>query len=184
MDDLDGVLEAFHRTVQSGFSYWRRVAVAAPGMGLPLGMVVAVYVDAFVDGFLIGLASSLSHHAGLVLAVANVIEMCFVGAAFSATVALCTGASRGRRVTAVSLTSAVLVAAAAIGAALGGWSRANPGVYTGFVAFGVVALLFLVTQELLIEAYEAVKDLGRKWINTVFFIGIYLVLLSNRIIPN
>ena len=50
-----------------------------------------------------------------------------------------------------------MLAGAVIGAAIGDASKATPAVFTGFVAFGVVALLFLVTHELLIEAHEALK---------------------------
>lgn len=206
MDEMETILDTFHRTVQSGFSYWRRLAVSLPSAGakLPIGLVVAVYVDAFVDGFLIGVSCALNKHAGLVLAIANVIEardgfdfirlqgshltpahrqMMFVGAAFSSTVSHCSGVGRRARMAVVCATSVVLVASAAVGGALGNVSRENPAVFTGFVSFGVVALLFLVTHELLIEAHEALKELDVTWINTVFYIGIYLVLLSNRLIP-
>jgi len=48
--------------------------------------------------------------------------------------------------------------------------------FTGFVAFGVVALLFLVTHELLIEAHESTKESEVMWISMIFFLGIYIVV--------
>jgi hypothetical protein len=42
--------------------------------------------------------------------------------------------------------------ASGLGALLAGAAQSVPAVYIGFVAFGVVALLFLVCNELLIEA--------------------------------
>lgn len=89
--------------------------------------------------------------------------MMFVGAAFSSTVSHCSGVGRRARMAVVCATSAVLVASAAVGGALGNVSRENPAVFTGFVSFGVVALLFLVTHELLIEAHEALKELDVTW---------------------
>lgn len=72
---------------------------------------------------------------------------------------------------------------ALVGAALGSVSKNVPAVFTGFVAFGTVALLFLVTHELLIEAHESTKDDDVIWINMIFFLGIYLVLILNRYLP-
>lgn len=47
-------------------------------------------------------------------------------------------------------------------------------VVTGFLVFGLVALLYLVTEELRVEAHE-VPD--RPWIAAVFFVGFLLLLL-------
>lgn len=189
MDELDAMLDTFHSSVQQGFSFWlRRMPQASDdqrlrGAPLPKGMLAAVTVDAFVDGFLIGISTSVSVHTGLVLAAANVLEMGFVGAAFAASVALCTGASKQHRHLAVAIPPLVLVAAGVIGGAVGDVSKSSPSVFVGFVAFGVVALLFLVTHELLIEAHESTKGASSLFVNLAFYIGIYAVLVFNRIVP-
>lgn len=176
MGELDAMLDKFHVSVQQGFSFWlRRMPTAADdrrlrGAPLPRGMLVAVTVDAFVDGFLIGISTSVSLHTGLVLAAANVLEMGFVGAAFAGSVSMCTGATRTQRRLAISLPPLVLVGAGIIGGAIGDVSRSEPAVFAGFVAFGVVALLFLVTHELLIEAHETIKEGNILWINLVFYL--------------
>lgn len=46
----------------------------------------------------------------------------------------------------------VMFLAAGFGAFLADAARSVPAVYVGFVSFGVVALLFLVCNELIIEA--------------------------------
>ena len=48
-----------------------------------------------------------------------------------------------------------------------------PDVVTGAFAFGLIALLYLVTEELLVEAHE-IED--RPWTSALFFVG-FLVLL-------
>jgi zinc transporter ZupT len=187
MDELEGMLDKFHNSVQQGFSFWlRRMPQASDderlrGAPLPRGMLAAVTVDSFVDGFLIGISTSVSLRTGLVLAAANILEMGFVGAAFAATVSKCTGASKQHRNLAVATPPLVLVAAGVIGGAIGDISKSNPSVFVGFVAFGVVALLFLVTHELLIEAHDSMKDSNVLFVNLAFYAGIYAVLLGQRL---
>lgn len=62
-----------------------------------------------------------------------------------------------------------------IGALLGlPISTLSAPVVTGFFAFGLVALLYLVTEELLVEAHETVD---RPWVTAMFFAGFLLILL-------
>jgi hypothetical protein len=190
MNDLDAMLHTFHKKSDDTFSRWRRrtttdvEAAARTGAPLPWSLIGPVTIDALVDGFLIGLSCALSAHAGLVLAGATCIEMAFLGAAFAATVSRCTGASLPARMAAVALPPATLVLAAAVGGALGDVSSSHPALFVAFVAFGVVELLFLVTHELLIEAHEALNGGHVWWINVWLFIGIFIVLLVNRALPD
>jgi len=186
MGELDALLHGFHEGVQEGISTWRRrgpIRTPSAGARLPVGLVAAVHVDSFVDGFLIGISCAFSHRAGLVLAVANVLEMGFIGAAYASTVAACSGTSRRMRLLVVTTPPVLLLVSAIIGAALGDFLHSYPTVFVGFVAFGVVALLFLVTHELLIEAHEATRSESVIWINCLFFLGIYLVLLLEHLLP-
>ena len=52
-----------------------------------------------------------------------------------------------------------------------------PPFVTGFLAFGLIALLYLVTEELLVEAHET-ED--RPWVTAMFFIGFLLLLLLDQ----
>ena len=47
-------------------------------------------------------------------------------------------------------------------------------VVTGFLSFGLMALLYLVTEELLVEAHEKPDNV---WITSAFFVG-FLALLA------
>jgi ZIP family zinc transporter len=190
MSGLDEMLQMFHKKTDDSFSRWRRrttgdvEAAARTGAPLPWSLIGPVTVDALVDGFLIGLSCALSAHAGLVLAGATCIEMAFLGAAFAATVSRCTGASLLSRLAAIALPPATLLLAAAAGGALGDVSSSHPALFVAFVAFGVVELLFLVTHELLIEAHEALNGGHVWWINVWLFVGIFVVLMVNRALPD
>ena len=48
----------------------------------------------------------------------------------------------------------------------------------GMISFCIVALLFLVTQELLIEAHEA-SD-GLPWVSAAFFLGVFATLVMDK----
>ncbi len=62
-----------------------------------------------------------------------------------------------------------------VGAAISSPVAALPPQYvTGFLSFGLIALLYLVTEELLVEAHETPD---RPWVAAMFFVG-FLLLLS------
>jgi len=54
----------------------------------------------------------------------------------------------------------------------------NP-LLTGFFAFGLIALLYLVTEELLVEAHETPD---RPWVTAMFFVGFLALLLLEEVI--
>lgn len=55
----------------------------------------------------------------------------------------------------------------------------SPPVVKGFFAFGLIALLYLVTEELLVEAHE-VPDCP--WVTALFFVGFLLLFLLEEVI--
>lgn len=67
--------------------------------------------------------------------------------------------------------------------ALGATTLETPTVFVGFVSFGIVALLFLVCNELIVEAKAAQGDDEKWWIGSMVFVGIYVVLMLEFLIP-
>ena len=65
-----------------------------------------------------------------------------------------------------------------VGREIGNSLQENQGVFIGFVAFSIVAILFLVTQELLREAQEFAGE--NILINMMFFVGLLLGVLMDR----
>ena len=114
--------------------------------------------------------------------IANMIEMGFLGLAVSLRVRKCTGNSSCARMSALICPPLVMLAAAVIGAVSGSAARAHPVVYIGFISFGIVALLYLVVNELLVEAREAQAGKEYWWTAMVLFVGIYSVMLLDLVI--
>jgi zinc transporter ZupT len=52
-------------------------------------------------------------------------------------------------------------------------------IFVTFVAFGVIALLYLVFNELLVEARDAQEGNVQWWVTAVVFVGFYVVLMMD-----
>jgi zinc transporter ZupT len=159
-----------------------QIAPVPAGSKLPWSLIVPVCIDAVLDGMLVGFATVASPAAGIILSIANVVEMTFVGISLAIAVAQCTGSTlRARRVT-VAVPPLLLVLAAAGGAACGSAARAVPPLFAGIIAFGMVGLVYLVCAELLIAAHEALDGNEVWWVSAQIFVGIMVVLLLDRLI--
>ena len=138
--------------------------------GSPMGMVAPVALDVSIDGFLLGLAFAAGQKAGILLAIGFALEMLSLGLATCATCRRY-GWTVVRTLIAVLGIGASFVVGAAIAAGLlGGLS--GPWL-AGAISFGLAALLYLVTEELLVEAHE-VKETHPA--TAMFFVG-FLTLI-------
>ena len=148
----------------------RTKSVIKPGM-LPRSMVLTVAIDVFIDGLLIGVSFLASVRSGIIISVALALELLFLGLSTSASMAN-QQVPRLKGVL-VAIGIALLVPIAAIT----GYhfvAKMPVQVHYLIMAFGVAALLYLVTEELLIEAHE----LSETPIATLaFFIGFLAILL-------
>ena len=139
--------------------------------GSPLGMVAPVALDVSIDGFLLGLAFAAGHKAGVLLAIGFALEMLSLGLATCATCRR-RGWTVVRTLTSVVGIGACFVVGAAIAAGLlGGLS--GPWL-AGAISFGLAALLYLVTEELLVEAHE-VKETHPA--TAMFFVGFLTLII-------
>ncbi|MGA1860293.1 transporter [Azospirillum sp. 11R-A] len=131
--------------------------------GGSVGMTVVAGVDVFVDGFVLGLGFLQGAKEGLLLTIALTVELLFLGLS----VAGAFGSDAGKpRVVAVTTGIAMAMpVGAVVGLLLGGLPQT---ILSGFFAFGLVALLYLVTEELLTEAHE-VPD--TPMMPVAFFVG-------------
>lgn len=138
---------------------------------LPFGYVGAVGVDLFVDGLLIGVAFLVGTSGGVLLAVALAIEILFLGLAMAVTLQNRSVSFYKAIIIQIALAMLVLLGAV-IG---GGLIEALPkSIIPDVLAFGVAALLYLVTEELLVEAHE-IED--KHWVTAAFFLGFLVILL-------
>ncbi|BAQ49406.1 transporter [Methylobacterium aquaticum] len=141
----------------------------------PAGLMSVTGIDILVDGLVLGIAFAAGAKAGILLTVALTIEVLFLGLTVANELGE-GGASKGK---VVGLTAA-LVLLLPLGALLGGpVGSLSAAVQAGFLSFGLIALLYLVTEELLIEAHET-ED--RPWVTAMFFAGFLLLLLLDGMI--
>ena len=141
----------------------------------PAGLMAVTGIDILVDGLVLGIAFAAGAKAGILLTVALTIEVLFLGL----TVAneLGEGGTSKRKV--VGMTAG-LVVLLPLGALLGGpVATLSASIQAGFLSFGLIALLYLVTEELLVEAHET-ED--RPWVTAMFFAGFLLLLMLDQAI--
>lgn len=152
--------EAAHRAVGV-----RGARLAQAAVALPVGMLAAMAIDLLLDGVLIGVGVRLGERQGLILAIALTLEILFLGLSVTAELGE-RGAGRGRAI-AVSTGLGLMTAVGAVGGAalLGGVSA---DVMAAVLAFGAAALLYLVVEELLVEAHEEKETVT---LGAMFFLG-------------
>ncbi len=137
------------------------------------GQLVPIGVDLLIDGLLIGIAMTAGVRQGVLLTVALTLELFSLGLAM----ALNFGASRPWvRVLAPTAIASLII----VGALAGETLLVNASVHTlaGLLSFGCAALLFLVTEELLIEAHESADTAVT---TSMFFLGFLIFLLLGMV---
>ncbi|MBI4940265.1 MAG: ZIP family metal transporter [Actinobacteria bacterium] len=132
---------------------------------VPLGLVVVVGIDLLIDGLLVGLSTTLGAKQGVIITVALTLEILFLALAVTAELSE-RGAGR-RLAVGVTVGLGLVTAVGAVGGAavLGG---AGPATLAAVLAFGAAALLYLVTEELLVEAHEVPET---PLLAGMFFVG-------------
>jgi len=139
-------------------------------MSGPIAMLGAVAVDILVDGLVLGLAFVAGEKAGRLLTIALTLEVLFLGLTV-------TEALQGRFRSKLAVVAAtfgiglLLPLGAVIATPV---ALLSPAIITGFLSFGLMALLYLVTEELLVEAHEKPDT---PLISAMFFVGFLGLLL-------
>lgn len=139
--------------------------------GLSVGLLLATFIDVATDGFIIGAGFAAGGSTGMILALGLSVELLFLG------LALTSAATAGWRIIAISgaLGATVLVSSLLGNFLLSGASHAIIG---GALAFSAAALLYLVTEELLVEAHEVEE----KPISTLVLFGGFLAFWSIQLL--
>ncbi|ULE35720.1 ZIP family metal transporter [Mycobacterium sp. IDR2000157661] len=133
--------------------------------GLPVSFLVVVAIDLFIDGLLVGTGAAVSTKTAMIIAIALTVEVLFL----CLSVALRLTGSGVSRLTTVALIG-LLTLSVALGAILGALllGDAGPALLGLVLAFAAAALLWLVVEELLVEAHETPD---RPWMAAMFFVG-------------
>lgn len=145
----------------------------------PASLCAAVAIDALVDGSLLGLSSAtVGARAALVLAAALTVEMGFLGATMAAALA---GQPRLRAVAGVVFTALALPLGGSVSSAAGDAAESNLALRVGLLSGGMAALLYLVTEELLVEAHSSGKHLP-VYVDSMFFVGFLAAILVDLLV--
>lgn len=142
---------------------------------LPLAMLVAVAIDTLVDGFLIGIGFAAGAKEGKLLTLALTIELLSLGLAVSVTLRKARASRLKAILTVCALTLMIVVGALAGATLLRGLSDIGLELV---LSFGLAALLFLVTEELLVEAHEEPET---PMATATFFAGFLLFLVLGMV---
>jgi ZIP family zinc transporter len=140
--------------------------------GWSWGLLFAIGVDVLIDGLLIGVGFAAGAKEGKLLALALATEFLSLGFATSATLGRNAATARWKVIAASVGLALVFAAGAAGGLTL--FSGASGHTLTWVLSFGCAALLYLVTEELLVEAHEVPET---SWASAAFFGGFLLFLI-------
>jgi zinc transporter, ZIP family len=127
-------------------------------------------------GAIVGIGFAAGAKEGMLLTIALTIELLFLSLSVAATLS---DAKESRlKVWAITVAIALLLP---IGATMGVVLLAGISgeLLAGFFAFGLVALLYLVTEELLVEAHETPDT---PFTTAIFFVGFLLLIAIEEIL--
>lgn len=147
---------------------------ASSGDGAPRtakSLLIVVLVDVVIDGILVGVGFAAGKEKGILIMVALTIEVLFLGLATIGEL-LEAGATRARAMGMACFIASLLLADAAVGAVLS--ALVGGALLVGLLAFSAAALLYLVTEELLVEAHETPET---PLSTAVFFVGFIVLFL-------
>ena len=140
----------------------------------PVGLMTMVAVDVLIDGLVLGIAFVAGAKVGLLLTIALTMEVLFLGV----TVANELGEVMRSRLKIVAIVAALLLLLP-VGALLATpVATFPPVVVTAIFAFGLIALLYLVTEELLVEAHETPD---KPWVTAMFFAGFLILMIIEEV---
>lgn len=137
----------------------------------PIALIAAIAIDILIDGMILGVGFSAGDREGRLLTFALTVELLSLGLAGSVTLV---NAGIAPIRAAMSITGLALTIV--LGAILGGTvlTGAFEGALEIALSFGLAALLFLVTEELLVEAHEVQET---PLSTATFFAGFLLFLM-------
>jgi ZIP family zinc transporter len=135
-----------------------------------IGLISLIAADIFIDGVVLGLAFQAGAKAGLLLTFALTVEVLFLALSVASELGD-EPARRWRNLATTTALALMLPVGVMVSAPL---SLASPATVMGAFAFGLVALLYLVTEELLVEAHEAGDS---AWATALFFVGFLMLLV-------
>ncbi|CAB9524207.1 expressed unknown protein [Seminavis robusta] len=142
----------------------------------PLSFVFAVAIDSALDGLLIGIASAAGPSAGPMMSASLSVEMSFLGITLATTLS---GQPFSRASIAALVGPLCLVMAAGLGGMMADTLSHNPVAFVGMISFGASALLFMVAEELLLDAHEDGEHVW--WVDLQLYTGFFASIIARKL---
>ncbi len=135
------------------------------------GLAFASGIDMFIDGLLLGVSFGIGKKQGIMITIALTIEMLLLGLSVASSMVR-DRVIRSRVIAITTMLAFCVVLGAAIGGILlEGLSGAG---LVSVLAFATSAFLYLVTEELLVEAH---KGPDTRFATSMFFVGFLLMMV-------
>ena len=138
------------------------------------GLLITTGVDVLIDGLVIGAAFASGEKRGVLMIAAISLEFFFLGISSAGSVRK--QSKSAVRVLLIIGVLGVLVIGGTVGGAIV-LSGVSAGIMAMVLSFGSVAMMYLVTEELLVEAHEVEEG---RWETTAFFMGFLVYLLISE----
>jgi ZIP family zinc transporter len=138
---------------------------------IPVSLLLAIGIDIFIDGLLLGIGFAAGSEEGMLLAFALSIEFLSLGIA-TATELGNNKIKSGKSIGVIISLSVVFFISAILGGTL--LQKLSDNVMELVLSFGLSALLYLVTEELLLEAHEEKETVVH---SATFFCGFLIILI-------
>lgn len=138
---------------------------------VPVSLLIAIAVDIFIDGLLLGIGFAAGDTEGILLAIALSLELLSLGMA-TATELGENKINKQKSIRLIVIPAIIFFISAVLGATL--LHNLSHQFLEVVLSFGLSALLFLVTEELLTEAHEEKETV---WHTSAFFGGFLLFLV-------
>ena len=143
----------------------------------PTSLLAVTAVDLLLDGIVLGVGFSVGMRTGVLLTIALGLEIFFLGVSIGGALAR-DGLDRLRAIGLTSTPGLTFATGAVAGITV--LTNLSPDALEVILAAGLVALLYLVTEELLTEAHEVPE---RPWATSLFFAGFLLIITFDLIGP-
>jgi ZIP family zinc transporter len=144
---------------------------------LPSGLLFGIAVDLILDGLLLGIGFAAGNSEGMMLAFALSLELLALGLATSTTLVK-KGIGKRKTAFVILILSCSLALASVVGTTL--LRQLDSNSLEIVLSFGLAALLFLVTEELLVEAHEEAESPLH---TASFFLGFLVLLILGMVAP-
>jgi len=141
----------------------------------PLALIFTIAIDGAMDGLLIGIAMAAGPSAGPMMAASLCVEMSFLGVTLALALK---GHERFKSLVAATVGPLGMIFGAAIGGMLSNALSSNPMALSCLLSFGTSALLFMVAEELLLEAHEDGDHVW--WIDLQLYTGFFASIIMGK----